>query len=994
MKKILLAICLTVIFTGLIDKKVSAVSAYPYPVEITQADGTTIMVQLKGDEKVKWGETLDGYTILINNQGIYEYAIATSKGDLTLSGVTVNNINVRTPEELALLKTTSKALFYSKDQVSTMKSIWKIKDEQLQKGIPTSGNVKIVCILAAYQDVAFTKTRTDFINLFNQVGYSAGTAAGSVKDFYDESSYGQLNLTVDVAGPYTANNNMSYYGANDASGYDLRPRELVTEMCQQANADVNFADYDNDNDGTLDGVHVIFAGNGEEAGASSNAIWSHKWAISTISLDGTSINVYSCSPERRGATATTITGIGVVCHEIGHVFGAPDYYDTDYTGTGGSFSGTGYWDMMAAGSWNDNGDEPAQHNAFTKVYVYGWASATTLSTAVDVTVTNSIDNSSIYRINSTTSGEYWLMENRQNTGFDGSIPGHGLMIYHVHKDVLNVGNVINVGAPQKMYPVCASASTNPSSTPSSYGTINGAGCTFPGTSNTTSFTDVTTPNMKSWAGANTNSPITDIVENTTTKTITFKFKGGGSSDTEAPTTPGSLSYGTVTSSTVALSWNTSTDNVAVTGYDVYKNGAFVANASGTSYTVTGLNPSTSYSFYVKAKDAAGNESGASNTVNATTGIATISCSTTISSLPYTEGFESGIGAWTQSTSDDFDWANDASGTPSSNTGPSSADEGSYYMFVESSSPNYPSKVAIFNSPCFDLTSESNASFNFAYHMYGSAMGTMQLQATTNGTNWTTLWTKSGDQGNSWFNETVSLSSYYGATVQLRYVATTSTSYTSDFAIDDISVTNGVTPTGTDLTLTITFDNYPEETSWTLKTSGGSSVASGGTYASQADGSTLNIPINGLADDCYVFTILDAYGDGICCSYGSGSYTLKVTGGSTIVTGSTFTSSAVTNFCIPYSASSFAAATSSFDNVNITPAVNVYPNPASSYINVQVTNAKANGMISIYSATGALVKVVEMNESEREIDISELASGLYLITVDTKKEAITKQFIKK
>jgi Zn-dependent metalloprotease len=371
------------------------------------------------------------------------------------------------------------------------------------------------------------------------------------------------------------------------------------------------------------------------------------------------------------------------------------------------------------------------------------------------------------------------------------------------------------------------------------------------------------------------------------------------------------------------------------------------------------------------------------------------CSSTISSFPYSEGFESGTGLWSQDSNDDFNWTRDASGTPSTGTGPSAADEGSYYMYVESSSPNYPSKVAVFNSPCFDLTSVSNASFNFAYHMYGATMGTMQLQASTDGSSWTTLWTKSGDQGNTWNNATVSLSSYYGSSaVRMRFVATTATSWTSDFAIDDISVTTGAAPTGTDLTLTITFDNYPEETSWTLKTSGGSSVAAGGTYASQADGSTLVIPINDVADGCYVFTMLDAYGDGMCCSYGNGSYTLKVTGGATIATGGTFTSSAVTNFCIPYTSFNFAATTDSYDNVITKPAVNVYPNPASSYINVQVTNAKANGMISIYSATGALVKVVEMDENESEVNISDLPSGLYLITVDTKKESITKQFIKK
>ncbi|NOQ25922.1 MAG: T9SS type A sorting domain-containing protein [Bacteroidales bacterium] len=233
-----------------------------------------------------------------------------------------------------------------------------------------------------------------------------------------------------------------------------------------------------------------------------------------------------------------------------------------------------------------------------------------------------------------------------------------------------------------------------------------------------------------------------------------------------------------------------------------------------------------------------------------------------------------------------------------------------------------------------------------------------------------------------------------ATTYAYYVKAKDAAANVSSASSTLNVTTSSTAATTDLTLTITFDNYPEETSWTLKNSGGTSVASGGTYASQADGSTLVIPINGLENDCYVFTMLDAYSDGICCTYGSGSYTLEVTGGATIKSGASFGASEVTNFCIPYTSFNFAATTSSFDKVITKPAVNIYPNPANSYINVQVTNAKANGMISIYSVTGALVKLVEMDESEREINISELPSGLYLITVDTKKEAITKHFIKK
>ncbi|MCG8701701.1 MAG: M6 family metalloprotease domain-containing protein, partial [Bacteroidales bacterium] len=373
--------------------------------------------------------------------------------------------------------------------------------------------------------------------------------------------------------------------------------------------------FDNDNNGSVDGVYLIYAGYGEEAGGGSNAIWAHAWSIPTVYKDGKKVNRYSCSAELKGNSGSKITAIGVICHEFGHVLGAPDYYDTDYS-TGGSFSGTGRWDMMAGGSWNNGGVTPAQHNAFTKVVIYGWANATVLSSAKNVTVKNSVDNKSFYRINSKTNNEYWIMENRQKTGFDAKIPGHGLMIYHVHKNVHNVGNKINATSPQKMYPVCASASTNPGSSKSSYGSINSGGCPFPGTSNKTSLTDATTPHMKSWAGQNTNAPITNIKE--TNGVITFKFKGGGSGDTQAPTKPSNLKSSNVTSSSLSLSWNASSDNVGVKSYSVYQNNKKVKSVSGTSTSISGLTASTSYSYYVKAADAAGNISGASNTINVTT----------------------------------------------------------------------------------------------------------------------------------------------------------------------------------------------------------------------------------------------------------------------------------------------------------------------------------------------------------------------------------------
>jgi subtilisin family serine protease len=175
-----------------------------------------------------------------------------------------------------------------------------------------------------------------------------------------------------------------------------------------------------------------------------------------------------------------------------------------------------------------------------------------------------------------------------------------------------------------------------------------------------------------------------------------------------------------------------------------------------------------------------------------------SCATTVSTFPYTESFESplapvnGIGSWIQNQSDDFDWTRDSGGTPSGSTGPSTAAEGSYYAYTESSSPNHPSKKAIIESPCFDLTGQNGLYVSFAYHMYGAAMGKLELQVTDDGgTTWNSLWGESSDQGDNWYYASASLSAYAGSTIQLRFAGETGNSFTSDMAIDDIVISDVV-----------------------------------------------------------------------------------------------------------------------------------------------------------------------------------------------------------
>ncbi|MFZ4723891.1 MAG: M6 family metalloprotease domain-containing protein [Paludibacter sp.] len=510
-----------------------AVTAYPFPIDIKQPDGTKMTILLKGDEKVKWAETSDGFSILFNAKGFYEYATLSADKELITSGVIARNPVKRTTTETTFLKSVDKHLVFSSRQISYMKGLRKAYNNEIQKAFPTSGERKLVCILMSYPDLPFTKTQTDFDNLFNQIGYAVDGATGSVKDYHNENSYGKLNLTVKVAGPYLSKFNKAYYGGNDANNNDLNPEALIAEAVKDADPDVNYSDYDNDNDGNVDGVYVIFAGYGEESGggkdAAANAIWSHSWSISPVILDGKTIKNYSCSSELRGSAGTGITRIGVICHEFGHILGAPDFYDTDWVANG-SWYGTGFWDLMGSGNWNNEGATPAPHNAYTKTALFGWATPTTLTTNAKITLTNSAENgNNFYRVDTKTANEYFLIENKQNIKFDASLPGHGMLIYHVDQNYIDntIGtNLINASKHQGMYPVCANATGNASSTTSVYGVVNGKGCTFPGIGCKTAFTDATTPYSKSWAAVATEQPITSIIENTTNNTVSFAFMGG------------------------------------------------------------------------------------------------------------------------------------------------------------------------------------------------------------------------------------------------------------------------------------------------------------------------------------------------------------------------------------------------------------------------------------------------------------------------------------
>ena len=319
------------------------------------------------------------------------------------------------------------------------------------------------------------------------------------------------------------------------------------------------------------------------------------------------------------------------------------------------------------------------------------------------------------------------------------------------------------------------------------------------------------------------------------------------------------------------------------------------------------------------------------TVNITTGGGGGGCTNGISSFPYNEGFENTLGAWTQSTNDDINWTVDANGTPSSNTGPSSASEGSYYIYVEASGngTGYPNKTAILNSPCFDLGSLTDPTLNFKYHMYGATdMGSINVEASTDGTNWTSIWSKTGNQGNSWLSASVDLSAYSGNSVQLRLRRVTGSTWQADIAIDDLSVTSG--GTGGDIC-----DGVSEWSSSQTYQIGDRVTYQGNLYERVSGGWQFIGPCGTTATSNYTSHVVPEFND---------------------------------------------------SPINM----NIYPNPVANTELHVTLNKTVAASYAIYNTLGQIVQRGSLNET---INVSQLQAGVYILEVSTASEQLTTRFVK-
>jgi len=435
-----------------------AVRATPYPIEVTQSDGTTLTIRLQGNEFFHYKTTLDGYLLAPDKDGILTYASVDKNGVFTSSSIKARDIEKRTDAErnflsnirpninLSNMVTLQRSMKYSTQQ--------KVATSSPEKVFPLNGTPKSLVILVNFKDVSFitSSPQTAFTNLLNQQGYSTNGGTGSARDFFYDNSMGNFSPEFDVVGPFTLPDSMSVYGKNLANGDDADPQQMVVDACTlAANNGVDFSQYDTDNDGYVDNVFVYYAGHNEAEGASTNTIWPHRWTLQNYNtkFNGKIIYDYACTSELKNKTGTTMCGIGTFVHEFGHVLGLPDYYATD----GGTHQTLSYWSTMDAGPYLNAGRTPPSYSAYDRFFL-GWLTPEELKVPGGYTLENLSTSNKAYVITekgnhnldgeNPTPREFFMLENRQQTGWDKYLPGHGMMVTHIYYNPSTwINNTVN-----------------------------------------------------------------------------------------------------------------------------------------------------------------------------------------------------------------------------------------------------------------------------------------------------------------------------------------------------------------------------------------------------------------------------------------------------------------------------------------------------------------------------------------------------------------------
>ena len=356
----------------------------------TLPDGTKVSVALRGDASFHYYESAEGQCYM-----------AAEDGTLVPVGT--------------LQLTQARARAKVRAQLPSLKTDW-----------DSTRIYRQAVVLVSFADTDFS---TDdpvsvYHRMLNEHGYNEGKGLGCVADYFRDQSGGLFNIQFDVFGPYKASGNARSYASTAPSLF----REAVLSTITTSGQD--FSVYDWDGNGVVEQVVIIYAGYGANDGtdASAGSIWPHTSSFSAISCNDGELRLmnYSASAERWGNDK--LCGIGTICHEFSHSLGLPDIYPVDSSTD--EYSVVDEWDLMDGGNFVNNGWCPPNYS-MTEKMLLGWAHPVELT---DTTIVRDMlpvsEGGVVYQVKYD-DHEYSLLENRQWSGWDARLPGHGLLIVHV-----------------------------------------------------------------------------------------------------------------------------------------------------------------------------------------------------------------------------------------------------------------------------------------------------------------------------------------------------------------------------------------------------------------------------------------------------------------------------------------------------------------------------------------------------------------------------------
>ena len=425
---------------------VNASKAVRFFRDITLNDGRIVSATLVGDENLHFYRSRSGEIILYNSEGDYYYAASKEQ---------IDSLNAIADEQQQESENRARTLRSSVTATTTTNG-----HLSGYKLFPSKGSPKVLVLMVEFSDVSFTYGQEDFEKFLNSTEMTTDVTRpytddkgkirnviaknpGSVAQYFRACSGGKFSPQFDIYGTFKVNNTAKYYSSNENA--------FIRDACAAAEGTVDFEDYDQDGDGNVDLVYIIYAGYGGAWGV-ENVIWPKVKYInggSFCTVDGMIVHRAGMSNELNFSPTYTrgfnnepqLAGIGVFAHEFCHAMGITDLYATsshesswgDYNYDNQSMED---WSLMDGGENRLNSCLPTPLNAFER-YLFGWIDdIQELTDSQTVTLTPLKDGGQAYKISGNNANEYWILEaipadNEWYMNFV-DVTGNGMLVTHVN----------------------------------------------------------------------------------------------------------------------------------------------------------------------------------------------------------------------------------------------------------------------------------------------------------------------------------------------------------------------------------------------------------------------------------------------------------------------------------------------------------------------------------------------------------------------------------